>query len=197
MARGWAPVRQRIVGRPRTECPETPPHKGIGGQNDCRTGMRTDGIHRPFWLSVVQRTTDALSSDCAENQWLFPAGRRQPGPLSPSQVSKIINDTVAERVGAVFHPHLFRALAVELGLQRDPAGHEHARQLLGHGSLQTVLAHYAPVRPSRRRPIRTGSSTRKRTVWHRWQHRSKAAARAGGGHDRHVIRHAHAAPAPG
>jgi hypothetical protein len=88
----------------------------------------------------------ATSPDQATKQWLFPAGRGKPGPLSSGQVAKTINDIVAERVGAEFHPHLFRSLAAEIALRHDRGGHEHLRQLLGDGSLQVVLAHYAPVR---------------------------------------------------
>ena len=88
----------------------------------------------------------ATSPDQATEQWLFPAGDGKPGPLSASQVRKTIIDTVAERVGAAFHPHLFRGLAVEFALKHDAAGHEHVRQLLGDESLQIVLSHYAPIR---------------------------------------------------
>jgi integrase len=88
----------------------------------------------------------ATSPDQATEQWLFPAGDGKPGPLSASQVRKTIIDTVAERVGAAFHPHLFRSLAVEFALKHDAGGHEHVRQLLGDESLQIVLSHYAPIR---------------------------------------------------
>jgi hypothetical protein len=88
----------------------------------------------------------ATSPDQPANQWLFPAGDGKSGPLSAGQVAKIINDSVAERVGAAFHPHLFRALAVEFALKHDPAGHERSRQLLGDESLRVVLSHYAPIR---------------------------------------------------
>jgi hypothetical protein len=76
------------------------------------------------------------------------SGRRwkKAGPLSYSQVRKTIIDTVAERVGADFHPHLFRGLAVVFCLERDPAGLEHCRQLLGDKSMQVILTHYAAVR---------------------------------------------------
>jgi hypothetical protein len=53
---------------------------------------------------------------------------------------------VAERVGAEFHPHLFRALAVEFALRHDPGALEHCRQLLGDSTMQVVLTHYAPIR---------------------------------------------------
>jgi integrase len=88
----------------------------------------------------------ATSPDQATEQWLFPAGDGKPGPLSDSQVRKTIIDTVAERVGAAFHPHLFRGLAVEFALKHDASGHEHVRQLLGDESLNVVLSHYAPIR---------------------------------------------------
>ena len=88
----------------------------------------------------------ATSPDFADKQWLFPAGDGKAGPLSHSQVRKTIIDTVAERVGAEFHPHLFRSLAVVFCLERDPAGLEHCRQLLGDKSMQVILTHYAAVR---------------------------------------------------
>jgi integrase len=88
----------------------------------------------------------ATSPDFAENQWLFPAGGGKAGPLSHGQIRKTIIDTVAERVGAEFHPHLFRGLAVVFCLERDPAGLEHCRQLLGDKSMQVILTHYAAVR---------------------------------------------------
>jgi integrase len=88
----------------------------------------------------------ATSPDFADKQWLFPAGDGKAGPLSDSQVRKTIIDAVAERVGADFHPHLFRALAVEFALRHDPGALEHCRQLLGDKRLQVILAHYAPIR---------------------------------------------------
>jgi hypothetical protein len=88
----------------------------------------------------------ATSPDQVAEQWLFPAGDGKPGPLSDSQVRKTIIDTVAERVGAAFHPHLFRSLAVEFALKHHATGHEHVRQLLGDESLHVVLSHYAPMR---------------------------------------------------
>ena len=88
----------------------------------------------------------ATSPDFADKQWLFPAGDGKPGPLSDGQVRKTIIDTVAERVGAEFHPHLFRALAVEFALKHDPGALEHCRQLLGDKTMQVILTHYAPIR---------------------------------------------------
>ena len=88
----------------------------------------------------------ASSADFADKQWLFPAGDGKPGPLSDGQVRKTIIDTVAERVGADFHPHLFRALAVEFALRHDPGALEHCRQLLGDKTMQVILTHYAPIR---------------------------------------------------
>jgi integrase len=88
----------------------------------------------------------ATSPDFAKKQWLFPAGDGRPGPLSDGQVRKTIIDAVAERVGADFHPHLFRALAVEFALKQDPGALEHCRQLLGDKTMQVILTHYAPIR---------------------------------------------------
>lgn len=86
------------------------------------------------------------SPDFAEKQWLFPADRGRPGRLSISRIRETIRDTMAERVGVVFHPHLFRALAVSLCLDHTPGSLEHARQLLGDKSMEVVTRHYATVR---------------------------------------------------
>jgi integrase len=92
----------------------------------------------PFFASA--------SPDFSDSKWLFPAGDGKEGPLSVNQVRKVITDTVAERVGAIFHPHLFRALAVRLCLEHSPGALEHCRQLLGDKSLEVILAYYAPIR---------------------------------------------------
>jgi integrase len=115
----------------------------------------------------------ATSPDQSTKQWLFPAGGGKSGPLSASQISKTINDLVAERVGAEFHPHLFRSLAAEMALKHDRGGHEHLRQLLGDGSLGVVLAHYAPVRD--REATEHQDRTAKPTAWRRWRRPSDAA----------------------
>jgi hypothetical protein len=57
-------------------------------------------------------------------------------------VATIIKDTMAERVGVVFHPHLFRGLAVLLCLEHSPGALESCRQLLGDKRLDIVLRHY-------------------------------------------------------
>jgi hypothetical protein len=87
----------------------------------------------------------AGSPDFAEKQWLFPSGNGREGPLSDQQVRKIIVDTVAERVGAIIHPHLFRGLAVKLCLDHSPGALEHCRQMLGDKTLTIVLRHYVRV----------------------------------------------------
>jgi integrase len=86
------------------------------------------------------------SPDFADKQWLFPADRGRAGHLSLSQMRDIICDAMAERVGVVFHPHLFRGLAVSLSLDHAPGSLEHARQLLGDKTMETVTRHYATVR---------------------------------------------------
>lgn len=86
------------------------------------------------------------SPDFADKRWLFPADRGRPGHLSISQVRDIICRTMAERVGVVFHPHLFRALAVSLSLEHAPGSLEHACQLLGDKTMEVVTRHYAAVR---------------------------------------------------
>ena len=77
--------------------------------------------------------------DFAANQWPFPAGGGRPGAVSICTIRTIIIDTMAERVGAVFHPHLFRGLAVKLCFDHSPGALEHCRQLLGDKTLEIVL----------------------------------------------------------
>lgn len=98
-----------------------------------------------FYIQHFLPVFAATSPDWADKQWLFPACEGLPGPLSINQVRKIIIDTAAERVGAVFHPHLFRALAVKLCLQHAPNALEQCRQLLGDKTLDVILRHYAAV----------------------------------------------------
>ena len=87
----------------------------------------------------------AATPDFAANQWLFPAGGGRPGAVSICTIRTIIIDTMAERVGAVFHPHLFRGLAVKLCFDHSPGALEHCRQLLGDKTLQIVLRYYVQV----------------------------------------------------
>ena len=85
------------------------------------------------------------STDFSEHCWLFPSSRR-PGPLSINQLRVIIVRAVAENVGAMINPHLFRTLAVTLALEHSPDGLEHCRLLLGDKTLRIVLRHYALMR---------------------------------------------------
>jgi integrase len=87
----------------------------------------------------------ADSPDFPANQWLFPAGKGREGPVCIDTIRTTIKDTMAERVGAVFHPHLFRGLAVKLCLDHSPGALEHCRQLLGDKTLEIVLRYYTQV----------------------------------------------------
>ncbi len=125
----------------RFQAHETKNHRGLEyvvGERPCHLLRLYLEHFLPFFA--------ATSPDQSTKQWLFPAGDGKSGPLSDSMVRKTIIDTVAERVGAAFHPHLFRGLAVEFALEHHAAGHEHVRQLLGDKTLQVILSNYAPAR---------------------------------------------------
>jgi integrase len=55
---------------------------------------------------------------------------------------------VADEIGAIIHPHLFRAFAARLVLEDSPGALEDVRLLLGDKTLVTVLAHYAALEPA-------------------------------------------------
>jgi hypothetical protein len=81
------------------------------------------------------------------SDWLFP-GRGGTGGVSVAGLRGPLVRAVAADVGAVIHPHLFRALAVRLILD-DTGALEDARQLLGDKSMAVILAHYASRDPAR------------------------------------------------
>lgn len=83
------------------------------------------------------------------SEWLFSAGHIGPGPLSTPRLAGAIKDIIAEEVGAIMNPHLFRAFTARLILERSPGALEDVRLLLGDKSLVTVLAYYAALEPAR------------------------------------------------
>jgi integrase len=81
------------------------------------------------------------------NDCLFPAGFGQPGPLSNAAMYNSIVNTVADLVGAVLNPHLFRCICACLILEHSPEALEDVRLMIGDKSLEMVLAHYVASQP--------------------------------------------------
>ena len=104
-------------------------------------GRDLDSFLRRYTMSFRH----ILSS--ANNDSLFPAGFGNPGPLSIEAMAWDIKQTIAEEIGVIMNPHLFRALAAKLILEENPGALEDVRQLLGDKTLAIVLAHYAAIQP--------------------------------------------------
>ena len=81
------------------------------------------------------------------SDWLFP-GRDDSKGLSIDGLRYHIVHVVADEIGAVINPHLFRALAARLILRDSPEALEDVRQLLGDKTLSMVLAHYCSLEPA-------------------------------------------------
>ncbi len=99
-----------------------------------------------FLDRYIQRFRPILAM--AGGDWLFPAGFGKSGPLSPVAMAQQIARVVADEVGAIINPHLFRSLCARFVIERSPHGSEDVRLLLGDKSLQAVLAHYLVLEPS-------------------------------------------------
>lgn len=98
-------------------------------------------LHR--YIRVFRPILATAGGDC-----LFPAGFGEEGSLSPIAMAQSINKIIAEEVGAIVNPHLFRCLCARFILEHSPHALEDIRLLLGDKSLRVVLAHYAAVEPS-------------------------------------------------
>lgn len=73
--------------------------------------------------------------------WLF--GRRDRiGPADESVLGNRISRTIRKRTGMAINPHLFRALAGKLFLDRNPGQYESVRRWLGHKNISTTLTAY-------------------------------------------------------
>jgi hypothetical protein len=81
------------------------------------------------------------------SDWLFP-GRGGSKGISIDGLRDHLVCIVADEIGVVINPHLFRALAVRLILKDSPGALEDARQLLGDKTLDVILAHYASLEPA-------------------------------------------------
>ena len=80
--------------------------------------------------------------------YLFPAGFGEDGPLSEISMATQIKKAIAEEVGAIVNPHLFRCLCASFVLEHSPGALEDVRLLIGDKSLAVVLAHYAAIEPA-------------------------------------------------
>lgn len=78
---------------------------------------------------------------------LFPAGFGKYGSLSNSAMYQHMVRVVAEQVGMVINPHLFRCICALFILERSPEAIEDVRLMIGDKSLQVVLAHYNASQP--------------------------------------------------
>ena len=92
------------------------------------------------YLSRYRPTLAAPGSD-----WLFPAGDGKEGPITQCAMSQSLTKTVAEKVGAIINPHLFRSLCARMILEHTPGALEDVRLMLGNKTLEVILAHYSPV----------------------------------------------------
>ena len=79
--------------------------------------------------------------------WLFP-GRGGNNKISVDGLRYHIVRIVADEIGAVINPHLFRAFAARLILEDLPGALEDVRLMLGDKTLVTVLAHYSALEPA-------------------------------------------------
>lgn len=84
----------------------------------------------------------------ADSDWLFPAGFGMSGPLSREAMGQHIIRAVADVVGAIVNPHLFRCICARFILEHSPEALEDVRLMIGDKSLQVVLAHYGASQPS-------------------------------------------------
>ncbi len=113
-------------------------------RNDCTWAVEPDLAD--FIAHYLKRHRPALAP--MGGDWLFPSGPTKSGPLTAERLGGAIKEIIAEEVGAVMNPHLFRAFTARLVLETSPGALEDVRQLLGDKSLQTVLAHYALIEPA-------------------------------------------------
>ena len=113
-------------------------------RNDCTWAVEPDLAD--FIAPYLERHRPALAP--MGGDWLFPSGPTKPGPLTADRLGGAIKNIIAEEVGAVMNPHLFRAFTARLVLETSPGALEDVRQLLGDKSLQTVMAHYALIEPA-------------------------------------------------
>jgi site-specific recombinase XerD len=76
------------------------------------------------------------------SDFLLPGAK--PGvPKSDHGTREQIKRALADHVGIVFHPHLFRHLAAKIILQANPTAHPLVQRILGHTSLNATMTFYS------------------------------------------------------
>jgi integrase len=92
--------------------------------------------------SLIRRYIDEARPVLAEpgNPYLFP-GMGQ-GPLSDDQVRLEFQTKVGGATGVAVHPHIMRAFAGLLFLERNPGKYEMLRRILGHARVETTISYY-------------------------------------------------------
>ena len=83
-----------------------------------------------------------------DGDWLFPAGFGKAGPLSNVAMAHQIVQIVADKVGAVVNPHLFRCICARFIFEHSPEALEDVRLMIGDKLLAIVLAHYGASQPA-------------------------------------------------
>jgi integrase len=88
--------------------------------------------------TYIRRYRPHLAAD--GNPFLFPA--RDHRPRDPSGLSRSMSHLVSSEIGVAFNVHLARHFAAWNFLRLNPGQYEIVRQILGHKTIQTTMAHY-------------------------------------------------------
>lgn len=80
---------------------------------------------------------------CGEVGWLFP--RLDGSHWTPTQACTDLKDLTARHVGIDVTPHVIRSFAGKIILDAHPGALGEVQQLLGHRSVTTTQAFYAPI----------------------------------------------------
>lgn len=78
----------------------------------------------------------------AGTPWLFPR-RDGTGPVDRGTLGTRLKQRIRKEIGIEMNAHLFRHLAVMVWLEANPAGHEFARNLIGHSATSRTLSVYS------------------------------------------------------
>lgn len=108
--------------------------------------------NRPISLPVARDIADVLeewisrfrpvnaSPDCL---YLFPGDGTGNRPIGAQGLRDAVKSATKNYVGVELSPHQFRHLGARTLLDEFPGQYESVRQLLGNGSLQTIVRHYS------------------------------------------------------
>jgi integrase len=134
----YADTRSGRISYLRVQTHETKNHRNL----EWSVGPRLD--------TFMQRYITAFRPILAPNggDYLFPAGFGKNGPLSEAAMAASVKRTIADEIGAIVNPHLFRCFAAWIALENNPGALEDVRQLLGDKTLAIVLAHYSAMEPA-------------------------------------------------